>query len=748
MKDIYMTNSKKSIHILNNAEETKYIITPENIKRTRELKGFAQLEFDTDIDISDGDRIIFLDLDGEWNEFIIQDVDVIHNEDGITYHVYCEDSTVELVNVSYPARTYENCTPRAALSKTIGATRFMEGVVDEGDKLTFSLNETNAKDALLSIADAYNMEVQLKVDVYDENKVAGRYINLVKNVGNFNGKRFVYKKDLISVKKRIDKSQLATRLTPHGAFVKKEGVAGDGLDRVDINGLYGSYYIEDENARLKYGLGPERKHIDASIIYDDVYNPMELVIRARRELEKRAKPKITYELDVIDLYKINFMAHEKVGIGDVVIVNDLEINEVIKTRVIKIEDDPINFKTDAKITLGDVEHNWENNRLVEKHSPSKTNSKTNAEIKNINESQKEIDKRLKLTDEKLKLNDERLKLNDEKQIENEKKHEQIIKNQKQIETVLKKIKELENNTGGNDFEITGENSFWLMNGKYHKSKYVSYSFGIVKRPDGTQDIEGEGKSKYADKYRERVSFYVGDPDDVISVNIDNIINYTINRNLTFPANMQFGRLMVSKDNNYFTAKVKGEDIFINTGVRFRDDVYMEKTLSANNILFYDEVFTAYEKNTTYNDGNSYEAIKTPRDSYVKAFYYHTHNCFCLELFEKDLKNDTRDFIYYPTEDIKENETLINDRFMKRTASFIFDLERGEIFVKRSYDEPFRLIASYNHPLEMRRPKDFPNDIPDRAGFTIDEGDGIERIAKNLSDLREADNNSEVLGYLP
>lgn len=67
-----------------------------NIVRKRELNGLNTLEFETNKEVEYGQRVLFMDKEGLWNEYIIIDYFKSHKDTGVEYSVFCEDSTSEL----------------------------------------------------------------------------------------------------------------------------------------------------------------------------------------------------------------------------------------------------------------------------------------------------------------------------------------------------------------------------------------------------------------------------------------------------------------------------------------------------------------------------------------------------------------------------------------------------------------------------------------------------------------------------
>ena len=326
-----------------------------NLKRTRELNGINSLEFETDKKIEKGNRLVFKDYQGIWNEYIVQEVEILHEGLKIEYSVFCEQSINELFGHFISDLKPRETKATAIVDKVLQDTRFSVGHIDDLGLRSFNLYHIDAKSALWKIIDIYDCDIDVNIDVKDS-KVVGRYINLYKHKGSFEGKRYTYKKDIKSIKKTIDYTNIATKLYGYGKgeeIVDEDGKPTGGYGRKinfsEINN--GKQYITNEEARLKYGVGKEKRHIEGIFEDGDCEDKKGLLELTKKELEKRSKPKISYELKVEDLSKYPGFEFEGVGLGDDVIVKDNELDLTVYTRIIKIIDSPSD-NSDTEITLG------------------------------------------------------------------------------------------------------------------------------------------------------------------------------------------------------------------------------------------------------------------------------------------------------------------------------------------------------------------------------------------------------------
>lgn len=327
-----------------------------NIRRHREINGLNTLEFETDREVEFGQRLLFKDKQGIWHEYIIIDYFKTHDENGVTYEVFCEDSTSELYGFFIEDMKPRNALASNVLGRILEGTRFEVGYVDDFGKESFNIYRTSVKSALWKMLEKYHAEIKVRL-VVGKQGIEHRYIDLRQSIGRNVGKTFTYKKDIGSIKKTTSTKDLVTALY---GFGKGEEVVGDDgqpsggygrkIDFGEING--GKKYVADEDARKKYGLGKERVHIFGSVDFDDCEDKKELLDLTKEKLKELSKPKITYELNVEDISRYEGYIGEGVDLGDIVLVKDEIIDTLVQTRVIAIKDNPIEEVLDSEIVLG------------------------------------------------------------------------------------------------------------------------------------------------------------------------------------------------------------------------------------------------------------------------------------------------------------------------------------------------------------------------------------------------------------
>ena len=335
-----------------------------DIRRKREINGINTLELECKREVEEGQRLLFKGKEGLWNEYIIFDYFDNHDKEGVTYSVYAEDVTSELYWFHIDDLKPRNETASSLLGRILDGTRFEVGYVDNFPKKSFNLYRTSVKAALWKILEEYGAEINVRIIVENDKGIIHRYIDLRNKIGKDLGKRFTYKKDMESVKKTTSYKDLVTALYGYGKgeeIVKEDGTPsnedkigggdyGRKIDFAEVNN--GKKYVTNEEARLKYGIGKERKHKYGRVEFDDCEDKKELLELTKEKLKELSKPKITYELNVEDISRYEGYVGEGVGLGDIVIVDDKEIDTLVQTRVVSLSDNPLEEIEDSEIVLG------------------------------------------------------------------------------------------------------------------------------------------------------------------------------------------------------------------------------------------------------------------------------------------------------------------------------------------------------------------------------------------------------------
>lgn len=323
------------LKLLDNTEKIKREIeTLEDPCWHEKLNGLNVLEFTTlDRDIKNKDRVVFQDELGIWHEFIVESIDDTHED----VFVYCEDSFYETRGDYIDDRRFVNANFATVVNAVMSYTRWKLKIVDDIGTGTVNFYHTDVKTAVFEdMQNKFDFEIKTYVEITNS-RISQRVIELRKQRGHDNGKRFTYDKDIDSISRTIDSTEFCTALYAYGKGEETEnGGYGRRIDISKVND--GKKYVENLKAKEQFGkyVNGKREHIYATYIFEDIDDRKKLLEQAKSKLEELSEFKVTYKCDVLVLNKLlEDRAHEGIELGDTVAIIDKDINIRIRARVVE-----------------------------------------------------------------------------------------------------------------------------------------------------------------------------------------------------------------------------------------------------------------------------------------------------------------------------------------------------------------------------------------------------------------------------
>jgi phage minor structural protein len=282
-----------------------------DIIATGEVNGADMLEFK--IPFNDGKRISLN------NEKSIQIADEIYRvrtltdekaaDGSILTSVYAEAAFYDLTYSAEKQPTEFNAAlADEAMSYALQGTGWSLGTVSVRTLRTWTCEEKNALAILRQVQNIHGGDL-----VFDNRN---HLVSLLTFSGTDSGALFSYKKNLTSIKRVVDTRSLVTRLYAYGK---------DGITFAAINN--GKEYVED----YTYSSEARVSTLDCS----SFTNPYQMLEFANMRLAEYAKPRVSYVLSAMDLSVLTGYEHEKWTLGDIVTVDDRDLDLTIKTRVIR-----------------------------------------------------------------------------------------------------------------------------------------------------------------------------------------------------------------------------------------------------------------------------------------------------------------------------------------------------------------------------------------------------------------------------
>lgn len=398
-KNIYFLDRHENVTGVVSTESTDETAVPLlSAKTNEELGSYDVIELEIlashkdSIQIPEDGSIVYHDEFMGWREYHITKLVDSDKDNAVTKEITGELSSIELLDAKFENSDYLEGTVGDMATKLLEGTRFTLGRFDFGirsinlgHKGTAELKHKSVLECLYFIAGKADCDMYFSYKV-DGNKVYSREVNFIKKLGDDNGKRFEVGKDVNSVTREIDYSNVKTAIIPTGDFeegqkevsesseVIEDGNTGisDVKKELTIENVVwkkpdnptdkpkGQKFLADLDSLARWGRKDSKGQLIHSFVHVhfSIKDDKELAKMAWVELGKYKNPKITYELDVMDLYNLTGQSehkHENVVLGDVVSVIDRYFPKpmAVKSRVMKIERDLID-PTNNKVTLGDL----------------------------------------------------------------------------------------------------------------------------------------------------------------------------------------------------------------------------------------------------------------------------------------------------------------------------------------------------------------------------------------------------------
>ncbi|MEX5940929.1 phage tail spike protein [Mammaliicoccus sciuri] len=246
-------------------------------------------------------RVIIQDKTNAYREFIINRIE----EEGKYLEIECDASYVEDIGKAKPisAGKFTKMTVNEALSETLRDSGWEEGLCEYGGIKSMSWTSVRTPHEMIGqLTTTYKLEPDYEIEI-EGNEVIRRKVNMLQPKPLFEGKEIVYGKDLISMKRTVDMSEVKTALYAEGPE-KEDG------SRISVA-------IVDKDAQEQFGL-PERYLWGFYEPESDDQNMTleRLTTLTKTELNNRKASALSYEIEAFDLEKE--YPHEIIRFGDIV----------------------------------------------------------------------------------------------------------------------------------------------------------------------------------------------------------------------------------------------------------------------------------------------------------------------------------------------------------------------------------------------------------------------------------------------
>ena len=321
---------------------------------TEQINGANSLDLSTMQVLTRSNRIVFADGTGRWYEYVVMNDDSVHNEGKSAFGTYHAVWSVQYDLMTVYGEDVESggevdVGASVAMQNALNGTRrWGVGEVGVSGAATIEMFGNSAWERMQTIVSTYGGELEPQITV-GFNKVTGRTINLTDAMGSQHAtRRFEWKRDLTSIKRKTKEAPLCCRIIPVG---KSQDVTIE-----DVND--GVRYIEDAEAALAYRMpdGSGGYEYPTMKVKFDIDDDRELLDYATEHVTDYTRPVPTYEATVAQ-YAEAGMDYQGVSLGDVIQIVDLGFNPDVPLRLEgRIHKRVRNLldESDVTLTIGDV----------------------------------------------------------------------------------------------------------------------------------------------------------------------------------------------------------------------------------------------------------------------------------------------------------------------------------------------------------------------------------------------------------
>lgn len=283
--------------------------------------------------------------EGKYKLFQITHIDVVHNET-MEISVYSECAGLSLINNVFRKRKMASATLSTFVSAVIEDTEWNLGYVDLGIKVSHDLDIDSAScySVLQNNIGKYGAEIEFRV-LINNGRISKKFIDVYGRRGKVTGKRFTFGRDIESITKSVDSTELYTALIGYG----KNGINFRDVTVPEIDKPLGQDFVADQQS---YELYNRNGYHLTGVYYVESESPEEVLRETYKKLQEVKEPKVSYEIPVALLGHLLDRDWDKVRIGDYITIFDSAFNPALKlmARVSKLETSITNPQLD-KCTL-------------------------------------------------------------------------------------------------------------------------------------------------------------------------------------------------------------------------------------------------------------------------------------------------------------------------------------------------------------------------------------------------------------
>ena len=314
--------------------------------------------------IVEGNLVIAEGVDKQQQLYEIKIVDEIHGVE-LEKVVSCENSAFEMLD-EHIEEIEMNDNALNILHQVLDGSRWDAGnVISTSSRLYRSVRESRLS-AVHRILGVHGGELRFRIRL-GNNEIQDRFVDIVDRRGSDSGKRFEYGKDVEFVRRTIDMTGVFTAMYGYGKGSESENeneeIEVERLDFADVEWSIaegdpadkplGQKYVADVDALGVWGRAGGTRHRFGVHDASNVTTEEGLLNSTWRALQRANEPSIVYAVNVVDLEKSAGFLHERIRLGDDVIVIDssFEPELEVKARILEIKHDILQPEN-TRVVLG------------------------------------------------------------------------------------------------------------------------------------------------------------------------------------------------------------------------------------------------------------------------------------------------------------------------------------------------------------------------------------------------------------
>lgn len=304
-----------------------------------------------------GNYILYPTYLGEYKLYRIVEVSEVSDSKQYFKNIFAEISAQDdLIKDVVRPTTFTSVPLQDILAHITIGTAWTVGSIDDLGVQDVVLSDYPTKlEAIINVVKQYGGELEFEYETVGTT-ITKQKISVYEQLGNPTGKPFMHSKDILGVERIEDRSKIVTALIGVGKTDDK----GTPLTFKDANyyeNLPSGYNILGDavgSTKALESYSRNGEHIFGVYKDDSATSPQELFENTLKALQQYERPQMTYKVTVALLERLAGYEHERVSLGDTILVQDKSVQPelYLKARVRKLSRSLTNPANDA-VELGD-----------------------------------------------------------------------------------------------------------------------------------------------------------------------------------------------------------------------------------------------------------------------------------------------------------------------------------------------------------------------------------------------------------